>query len=395
MTTTEDTTAGEALVGRLFDAALGTAELFTIYLGQVHGLYRALDAAGSTTAAELSQATGVELRYLLEWLQSQAISGLLTVDGPDIGTAGFALAPGVRAALLEETNPCYAGGMPAIAVAMGRAFPQLEAAFTTGDGVPYAEYGPEAVTAQAALNRPAYVNSLVAEWLPALPEVQARLAAGARVADVGTGAGWSAIELAKAYPAVRVDGYDNDEESIARARRNAAEHGVFDRIDFEVRDIGELAAHGARYDLITFFECLHDLAHPVAALVAARQALAPGGTVLVMDENVDERLVAPGDEVQRFVAAASVVWCTPQGRVDPDSEVIGAVMRPDTLRQLAASAGFGSVEIAPIDHPFWKFYRLNPRGVGDAARQDRALPRQVAAGRGDVERRDRTGRYAR
>jgi len=360
MTTIEDTTAAEALVGRLFAAALGTAELFTTYLGQVHGLYRAVDVAGSITAVELSDATGVELRYLLEWLQSQAISGLLSIDGPDVATANFRLAPGVREALLEETSPFHAGGLPAVAVAIGRAFLHLEAAFVSGDGVPYAEYGPEAVTAQAALNRPAYVNSLVAEWLPAMPDVQTRLADGARVADVGTGAGWSAIELSKAYPSARIDGYDSDEESISRARRNAAEHGVADRIDFEVRDIIEIAAHGARYDLITFFECLHDLAHPLEVLVAARQALAPGGTVLVMDENADESLVAPGDEVQRFLAAASVLWCTPQGRVDADSEVIGAMMRPARLRELAAAAGFGRVDVLPIEHPFWKFYRLNP-----------------------------------
>lgn len=360
MTTLEGTSAAEALGGRLFNATLGTAELFTIYLGQVHGLYRAVDAAGSASAAQLSQATGVESRYLQEWLQAQAIGGLLTVNGPDIASASFSLAPGVRDALLDETNPYFAGGMPALAVAIGHAFPQLEAAFTSGAGVPYADYGPEAVAAQAALNRPAYVNSLVAEWLPALPDVQIQLKAGAKVADVGTGAGWSAIELAKAYPAVRVDGYDNDEDSIARARRNAVEHGVRDRVDFEVRDIDQLDARGARYDLITFFECLHDLAHPVDALVAARRALAPGGTVLVMDENVDETLTAPGDEVQRFFAAASVIWCTPQGRVEADSEVIGAVMRPGRLRELAAAAQFARVEVLPIEHPFWKFYRLNP-----------------------------------
>ena len=360
MTTIEDTTTAEELAGRLFTAALGTAELFTVHLGQVHGLYRAVDDAGSTTATELSAATGVELRYLLEWLQSQVISGLLTVDGPDLGSARFSLAPGIRQTLLEETGPFYSGGLPGVAVAVGRAYPHLQAAFTTGAGVPYVEYGPEAVTAQAALNRPAYVNSLVAEWLPALPDVQARLAAGARVADVGSGAGWSAIELAKAYPAVRVDGYDNDEDSISRARRNAAEHGVSDRVDFEVRDIGELTAPGSRYDLITFFECLHDLAHPVDALVAARRSLARGGTVLVMDENVDETLGAPGDAVQRFFAAASVIWCTPQGRVDADSEVIGAVLRPARLRELAAEAGFRTVEILPIEHPFWRFYRLEP-----------------------------------
>jgi len=358
--TTIETTAAEALAGRLFAGALGTAELFTIHLGQAHGLYRAVDAAGRATAPELSRATGVELRYLLEWLQSQAISGLLVIDGGDVGTARFSLAPGVRETLLEETNPSYAGGMPAIAVAIGRAFPQLVSAFKTGAGVPYAQYGTEAVTAQAALNRPAYVNALVEDWLPALPDVRSRLAAGARVADVGTGAGWSAIELAKGFPAVRVDGYDTDEESIALARRNAAEHGVSDRVDFEVRDVGAVAANGGQYDLVTMFECLHDLAHPVEALVAARRALADGGTVLVMDERVDDTLVAPGDEVQRFFAAASVVWCTPQGRVDPSSEVVGAVLRPSRLRDLAAAAGYRTVDIVPIEHPFWTFYRLNP-----------------------------------
>jgi 2-polyprenyl-3-methyl-5-hydroxy-6-metoxy-1,4-benzoquinol methylase len=362
MTTIEDapdtTAAAGELVGRLFAATLGSAELFTIHLGQVHGLYRAIEDVGTTTAAELAEATGVDLRYLIEWLQSQAISGLLTIHGDDLWTAAYSLAAGVRETLVDETNPLFAGGMPALPVAVGRAYPLLEATFKTGAGVAYSEFGPEAVTAQAALNRPAYVNSLVAEWLPAMPDLTAKLADGARVADVGTGAGWSAIELAKAYPSVRIDGIDSDEDSISRARRNAAEHGVADRVDFEVSDIVALADDGPRYDLVAFFECLHDLPDPVAALRAARASLLPGGHVLVMDENVDETLVAPGDEVQRFFAAASVIWCTPQGRVDPHSEVIGAVMRPATLRKVAAAAGFGAVDVVPIEHPFWRFYRL-------------------------------------
>jgi len=358
--TTNDLAAAEALMGRMFGAALGAAELFTIYLGDVHGLYRAIGESGPATAAEVADRTGLDYRYVVEWLQSQAISGLLTIDGTDVATDRYDLAPGIRETLLDPANPFFAAGLAAILPAVGRAFPQLVDAFRSGAGVPYTAYGQEAVIAQEALNRPAYVNSLVAEWIPAVPGLHDVLSRGARVADLGTGAGWAAIELAKAYPAVRVDGYDNDEDSITRARRNAAEQGVADRVDFEVRDITGVAADGTRYDVVTFFECLHDFAHPVDALTAAREALAPGGSVIVMDERADEVLAAPGDEVQRFLAAASVIWCTPQGRVDEDSEVVGTMLRPDGLRQLAGKAGFGSVDVLPIDHPFWRFYRLHP-----------------------------------
>jgi len=356
--TTIDTAPAETVMGRLFGAALGAAELFTVYLGDIHGLYGAIGETGPVTATELAERTGLDHRYLVEWLQSQAISGLLTIDGTDAWIGRYDLAPGIREALLEPSGPFYAGGLPAILPAIGRAFPLLVDAFRTGAGVPYSAYGPEAVSAQEAMNRPAYVNSLVAEWIPAIPGLHDVLSRGARVADVGTGAGWSAIELAKAYPAVRVYGYDNDEDSITRARRNAAEEGVADRVDFEVRDISAVSADGPRYDVVTFFECLHDLAHPVEALAAARAALAPGGCVIVMDERADDTLTTPGDEVQRFLAAASVVWCTPQGRVDEDSDVVGTMLRTGHLRHLAEHAGFSAVDVLPIDHPFWRFYRL-------------------------------------
>lgn len=355
-----ETSAAEELSGRLFLQTLGTIELLNVYIGVELGLYRSLAQAGPATAAELAERTGNEIRYTREWLAQQAVAGLLIAEP---STKSFSLADGVRATLVDEINPFFVGGMAYIAPAIGRALPSLVAAFRTGDGVPYAAYGAEAVTAQEALNRPAYENSLIDEWLPLVPDVQARLAdttLPARVADLGAGVGWASIRLAEAFPQLRVDGYDLDEESIARGRRYVAERGVADRVDLEVADITQPLPRDG-YDVAFFFECLHDLPHPVEALEAARRALASDGTVIVMEENVAETFTAPGDEVERFMAAAGTLWCVPQGRPDAGSEVVGPLdIRPAVMRRLAERAGFGSVEILPIEHPFWRFYRLNP-----------------------------------
>lgn len=360
--TADAAAAAEQIVGRLFTEGVGAFHLLCVHLGHELGLYRSLAEAGPLTAAQLAEAAGLDRWYVREWLQAEATAGLVTVDG-DVDSGTFSLAAGVREALVEETSPFYMGGLGAAVAAAGGVVPKLLEAFRTGEGVAYAEYGPGAVTAQAALNRPAFTNSLVAEWLPALPDVLARLedrANPARVADLGCGVGWAAIELARAFPHVRVDGVDSDDESISRARRNAAAHGVADRVDFEVHDITTERAAAAPYDAVFFFECLHDLGHPVEALGAARKTLAPGGVVIVMDERVGETMPPAGDPVETFFATASVLWCLPQGRVDHDSQAPGTVMRPDTLRQLATEAGYRSVDIVPIDHPFWRFYRLTP-----------------------------------
>src|SRR6516162_3089477 len=234
----------------------------------------------------------------------------------------------------------------------------------TGAGVPYAAYGPDGVSAQSALNRPAFVNSLVADWLPQLPDVLARLqeeADPARVADLACGTGWAAIELAKAFPHIRVDGLDNDEASVAIGRQHAADHGVADRVDLEVADLADESADWSpRYDLVLLIECVHDLPRPVEALRHARAAVRPGGTVLVVDERAAESFTAPGDEIERFFAAASAIWCLPQGRVGPDPEPVGTLIRPAVMLDLARRAGYADGQILPIEHPVWRFYRLVP-----------------------------------
>ena len=361
-TVTETQTTSEAaveeLVGRLFLEGVGAFHLGTVYIGLKLGLFDAL-VQGPLTAAELAAEKRLDEWYVREWLQAEATAGLVTADDEDLSTAAFTAAPGVREALVDSTGPAYIGGLPFAPVAAFSVMPALLEAFSTGAGVPYSSYGEDAVEAQAALNRPAFVNQLVAEWIPQVPDVAAMLADTSRttrVADVGCGLGWAAIELAKGFPHLHIDGYDTDEESITKARRNAIDAGVSDRVTFDVVDASAGYGEG-RYDLVLFFECVHDMAHPVEAMATARASLADGGTVIVMDERVGEHLTV-GDPTEIFFATASVLWCLPQGRVEPDSEAVGTVMRPDRFRSLVRDAGWSGIEILPIDHPFWRFYRL-------------------------------------
>ena len=286
--------AVEELAGRIFMEGVGALHLGSVYIGVKHGLFAVLAEDEPLTANALAARTGLDGWYVREWLQAETTAGLLLADDDDLAKASFTTAPGVSETLVNETDPAFVGGLPLAAAAAYSVMPELLKAFRSGAGVPYASYGADAVEAQAALNRPAFVNELVAEWIPQIPDVAALLADSSRVtrvADVGCGLGWAAIELAKAYPHLRVNGYDTDEESITRARRNAADAGVSGRVTFDVVDASSPYGDG-RYDLVLFFECVHDMAHPVEAIAQAKAALAEGGTVIVMDERVGETLNA-------------------------------------------------------------------------------------------------------
>lgn len=352
----------DELAGRIFGAVLGAMEAATIALGQHVGLYAALEASPGQRPDELAARTDLSPRYVREWLQSQAISGFVALDGDDVDNGRYRLAPAVSETLLDETHPAYVGTLPPLPSIIGRVLPDLAAAFRSGAGVPYSAYGPEAVAVQEGMNRPAYEHSLVEEWLPAVPGVLARLSDAttpARVVDVCCGAGWSSIRLAEAFPHVSVDGFDADESSIVRARANAAERGVADRVRFEILDIASATLPDATYDLAFVFEAIHDLAHPVPALHNLHEAIKPDGTLIVMEENVAEELSAPAGDIERFMAAASVLWCTPQA-MGPESQVVGAVMRPARFIELSTAAGFTQAQVAPIEHPFFRFYELRP-----------------------------------
>jgi 2-polyprenyl-3-methyl-5-hydroxy-6-metoxy-1,4-benzoquinol methylase len=275
-----------------------------------------------------------------------------------------ALPAGRAEVLLAEESLLYFGPMARFLVATARVSDRLLAAYRTGGGVPYVAYGADAREAQAAFNRPAFANLLGSAWLPAIPDVNARLqsTSGARVADIGCGAGWSSIAIARAYRNVRVDGFDLDEESILLARRNAAAAGVADRVTFHHQDAADPSLAGA-YDLVTAFEMVHDVARPVELLATMRRLAGDRGAVLVMDERVGESFEAPANPVERLMYGASVLFCLPTGIADGTPErpsaATGTVMRPETLRRYAREAGFSRVDVLPIEHDFFRFYRLS------------------------------------
>jgi SAM-dependent methyltransferase len=350
----------EAMVSRLFVEGVGALHMVPLYLGVRLGLFRALAEAPGLDARGLAGACAVDERYAREWAQAETLAGLLIADTEDYATAQFRLADGVQATLVDETNAAYLGGLPMAVAAVGTAVGRVLEAFRTGAGVPMDAYGPEVVHAQAALNRPAFVNELGSSWLPQLPGLHARLGDAehpARVADVGCGTGWSSIELAKAYPHITVDGFDADTLSVDEARHNAEAHGVADRVRFHEVDVTDHGYGESGYDALLFFECVHDFGRPVEALAGARAAVKDDGWVVVMDERTADRPQV-GDPVETFFGCASVAWCLPQSRVVPECEAPGTVMRPATLEGFARRAGWAGVEILPIEHPFFRFYRL-------------------------------------
>jgi 2-polyprenyl-3-methyl-5-hydroxy-6-metoxy-1,4-benzoquinol methylase len=354
----------EIFARRLTDATSGAFDVAAAYLGLRLGLYQSLADHGPTTAAELAERTSTNERLVREWLEQQAATEVLDAARDDAArydeTAAwrFALPAEHAAVLLDPDAIDGMGGTVRSLVADLAMVPRLVESFRTGRGIPYAEYGPDEADGQAMSTRPIYRSEL-SNWFVALPEVSARLAGG-KVLDVGCGLGWSTVSIAKAFPTVRVDGVDFDLASIEVAREIAEREGVSDRVRFEVRDAAELA--GAGYDLVTLFEMLHDLARPVEALRAAREALAPGGVVLVADEITANAFAGPADEADRRHYGWSLLMCLPSSMSEPGSAATGAVIRPATVRAYADAAGFASTEVLPIESLAFRFYLLRPPG---------------------------------
>ena len=347
----------DALSERMFTSLVGTAELLEIYLGDRLGLYEHLTGE-SVTSGDLAARAGIAERYAREWLEGQAVSGFLHVD--DVGATEterrYRLSEEHALVLLDRDAMTYLTPYARMFVAAAQRLPAIMHAYRTGGGVNWQDYGPDMSEGQEWGNRPTYITAL-ADWLASVDDLHERLSARARVADVGCGGGWSSIAIARAYPGVSIDGFDLDVPAIERARSNAEGEGLADRVTFHAVDPAE-AGHGDAYDLVTAFECIHDLPQPVPVLRTMRSMAGKDGIVLVMDENVAHEFVAPGDEVERILYGFSTLVCLPDGMSHPGSVGTGTVMRPSVLEGYARQAGFSDVEILPIDAGLWRFYRL-------------------------------------
>ena len=361
-TTPTDGSSAEAFADKVFKAALGTMETFNLYLGDRLGWLDAL-AEAPTTAAELAARTKTQPRYAIEWLEMMAVYGNLAVLDAAVGDRlqrRYALPPGAVEVLTDRHSLSYLGALPQMLAAVGVQIDRLVEVYRGGGGVSWAELGDNARHSQAALNRP-WFESALGPALASVPEIDAVLRVpGARIADIGCGAGWSTIALARAYPSATVLGVDVDEPSIQVANANAETAGVSDQARFAVAQGQGLGEFGP-FDAVFAFECVHDMPRPVDVLAATHDAVRSDGLVVIMDEAVADDFTAPGDPVEQVMYGYSTLICLPDGLSSSPSEGTGTVMRRAILTEYATRAGFTSVDVLPIeDFAFFRFYRLHP-----------------------------------
>jgi 2-polyprenyl-3-methyl-5-hydroxy-6-metoxy-1,4-benzoquinol methylase len=344
---------------RVLDATTGALELFGIYLGDRLGLYHALRRHGASTAAELADTTGIARRYAREWLEQQAVAGVLTVDDvtADAEARRYTLPEAHVGVVADPVALDHVAPLARMVVGIASVLDDVVVAYRTGTGVPFSRYGADLRAGQGGVNRPAFTSALVEEWLPALGAAAQRLATGGRLADLGCGQGWSTLAVARAYPSAEVWGFDSDPASIADARAAIDEHGV--TVRFECSDATGLAAVGP-FDVVLLLEALHDLARPVEVLAAARAALGPNGAMLVADEAVAASFTAPGDDLERMMYGWSITHCLPAAMAEQPSAAIGTVIREGTVRTLAEQAGFEQCDVLDVDGGFFRLYALRP-----------------------------------
>lgn len=306
-----------------------------IYLGDKLGLYRAMAGTGPHTSQQLADSTGTHERYVREWLNNQAAGGIVEYHPAD-GT--YELSDESAQLWADESSPVFLGGQVEVIGSMWADADKLADAFRTGTGVAWGDHDHRLYPGVQRFYGGLYRASLVWEWIPALDGVEAKLRAGARVADVGCGYGISTVLLAEAFPQSTFVGYDGHPASIAEAGKAAAEAGVSDRVRFEVADA--TSSPGTGYDLICFFDALHDMGDPVGAAAHTRSALAEDGTVMLVEPAAGDRVEDNLNPVGRTYYAGSTFLCTPSALAQAGGHSLGAQAGPARLGAVLADAGF-------------------------------------------------------
>ena len=324
-----------------------------VVIGEKLGLYKAL-AEGPMTVSQLAARTRTDQRYVREWLASQAAGHYINYDDE---TGEYSLTEEQAFALADEDSPAYLPGAFELTLGSLAAVPRITDSFRTGAGMGWHEHADGVFHGCEKFFRPGYAANLVSSWIPALSDVQQKLKAGARVADVGCGKGASTILLAKAYPNSRFFGFDYHDKSIEAARESAKRNGVADRVTFEVAKAKEFPGKG--YDFVAFFDCLHDMGDPTGAAAHVLQSLAKDGTWMIVEPFAHDQLKDNLNPVGRVYYSLSTLLCTPSSRSQEVGLCLGAQAGEKRIREVVTSAGFHRFRRA-TETPFNLVYEARP-----------------------------------
>jgi 2-polyprenyl-3-methyl-5-hydroxy-6-metoxy-1,4-benzoquinol methylase len=314
-----------------FGAALSSS---LVYIGQKLGLYKALAQAASVTPAELAQRTSTNERYVREWLINQAASGYVDYDA---ASGRYSLSPEQAMALTDESSPFYVGGGFYVVKAMTNAVSRIEDSFKNGGGMLWGEHDPDLFVGTERFFRPGYAAHLIASWIPSLTGIEEKLKAGGKVADIGCGHGSSTIIMAQAYPKSRFWGFDNHEKSIETARQRARDAGVSDRVTFAVANASELP--NEQYDMVSFFDCLHDMGDPTGACKRAYEVLNSDGSALIVEPMAGNTVEENFNIIGRTFSGASTLCCT-SNSLALNGPALGAVAPESAIREVVLAGGF-------------------------------------------------------
>jgi SAM-dependent methyltransferase len=317
-----------------------------IVIGDKLGLYKAMSGAGPMTSAELAKKTGTTERYVREWLASQAAGGFVTYDA---ASGKYTLPPEQALALADETSPVFLPGFFEVVAACVKDEPKITDAFRSGKGVGWHEHDHGLFAGTERFFRPNYRAHLIGEWIPALDGTEAKLKAGAKVADVGCGLGTSTILMAQAYPKSSFVGFDYHDGSIKMAREAAAKAGVGDRVKFEIAKAKDYPGNG--FDFVAFFDCLHDMGDPEGAAKHVKESMAQDGTWMIVEPFAHDKLEDNLNPIGRVYYAASTMLCTPASLSQEVGLALGAQAGEGRLSKILKAAGFSRVRRA-AETPF-------------------------------------------